>query len=95
MNDISFGWLAFWLSIALALASVSLRAALELPPPARWRRLALLLATSALGILLTRAITDDPAGWPAGFVVGLAVVEVGPAIATAMRTLIRRKGDDL
>jgi hypothetical protein len=33
--------------------------------------------------------------WLPGLVLGLAVVELGPTVLTAVRALVRRKGGDL
>ena len=90
----SDGWIVVMLVIGLALASVSVRTFVGLEQRDKLGRLAVLVVTAALGVSLVGTL----AGWDywlPGLVLGLAVVELGPTVLTAVRALVRRKGGDL
>ena len=88
------GWVAVALIVALALASVSVRALIALEPRLRSGRVIVLLLSSALAVSLVGTFAEWDY-WPVGLVVGLAVVELGPAVANAVKAIVRRKGGDL
>jgi len=90
----SAGWIVLVLVVALALASVSVRALIALEPSLRPGRVVVLLLSSALAVSLVGTLGEWDY-WPVGLVVGLAVVELGPAVADAARALVRRKGGGL
>jgi hypothetical protein len=88
------GWIVLVLVVALALASVSVRALIALEPQLRAGRVVVLLLSASLAVSLVGTFAEWDY-WPVGLVVGLAVVELGPAVADAVRALVKRKGGDL
>jgi len=95
------GW-AWWvlLGCLLALASFSVRQLIALPGIDRPGRLVLLLMSAGLGVGIALAVDDTH--WFLGFVVGLAVVEIGPIVidmlkqgAGAVVAIFRKKSGDL
>lgn len=80
--------------VALALAVQSFRVLVDLEPARRAGRLALLFVAAGLGLLVVHSLE----GWDyaaLGCVGGLAVVELGPTVTSAIRALVRRKGGDV
>lgn len=57
------------------------------------KRASFLLAASALGVLFVRWAME-PGDWPAGIILGLAVVEFGPAVKAAGLRMLGRFGKD-
>lgn len=90
----SDGWWALVIVVALALASVSVRAFVALPREQRMGRAVVLILSGALGMGLVGTF----AGWDywlPGLVLGLAVVELGPTVLSVVRAVVRRKGGDV
>jgi hypothetical protein len=85
------GWFLVIALSALALASMTIRGVAA----KRGRELASYLAAMAFcgggGALLAGAIDDGHMAL--GCIVGVAAVEIGPAIGTAIRKVIRAKAD--
>ena len=78
--------------VALALAVQSVRVLVALAPRERPGRLLVLGVAAILGL----AVIGELAGydwWALGIVAGLAVVELGPVVASTVKRLVRRKGD--
>ena len=73
MSDTAF---LITLLVALALASYSVRLLIYAPPTERPKRAALLGASALLGVLVV-GWADTWASWPAGVIIGPAVVQPG------------------
>jgi drug/metabolite transporter (DMT)-like permease len=81
MSDTAF---LITLLVALALASYSVRLLIYAPPTERPKRAALLGASALLGVLVV-GWADTWASWPAGVIIGLAVVELGAVVLRRVR----------
>ena len=90
----SDGWWVVVVVVALALASVSVRAFVALPSEQRIGRLVVLILSGALGMGLVGTFAGW-AYWLPGLVLGLAVVELGPTVLSVVRAVVRRKGGDV
>lgn len=93
--------------IIVALAGQSIRATLRVSKPERAPRLVALGLSGLIGAVvigtlsgLVGEVLHEPelsssAAWALGGIVGLATFELGPAVLSALKRLVRRRADTL